>query len=126
MSELIDFPDPSTRWSYDSYPFVGHAVIESGYRAGGTWFDTRCGQSLYQQWCSLKTLVVDERVMLGFQTLTLRHYPGSSASFISLISDLWTGAPHQVCMFWYFDYFQILDLTWVPKMVFNFIEDNFN
>ena len=29
------------------YPLVGHAVIASGYRAGGPWFDTRCGQFLY-------------------------------------------------------------------------------
>ena len=47
------------------YPLVGHAVIASDYRAGGTWFDTRCGQSLYQRWCSLRTLVVDERVNQG-------------------------------------------------------------
>ena len=47
------------------HPLVGHAVIASDYRAGGTWFDTRCGQSLYQRWCSLRTLVVDERVNQG-------------------------------------------------------------
>ena len=38
----------------------------------------RGGQSLYQRWCSLRTLVVDERVMLGFRLWPLRHYPGSS------------------------------------------------
>ena len=47
------------------YPLVGHVVILSDYRAWGTWFGTRCGQSLYQRWCSLRTLVVDERVNQG-------------------------------------------------------------
>ena len=58
-----------------SNPLVGHAVIASDYRAGGTWFDTRCCRSSWSTVVLTKDLSCrwegKPRVMLGVQTLTL-------------------------------------------------------